>query len=160
MEFSDAIFTDDKKRCFLDKITGLNNKTGMKYLLGNLIKQHKRYEDNWALILLTIKDEEKLTKTLKNNAAIKAVAQKLNSSCRTSDILFYLGDYYFCILTRVFDKNDTDEFIAKIRNNIDNVLKIGNNINFASEYGTAFMTYNDSAESMLNRAFYSLPSVK
>lgn len=160
MEFSDAIFTDDQKKCFIDKITGLNNKTGMKYLLDNFIKQHKRYEDNWALILLAIRDEGNMAQTLKEHALIQAAAQKLNSFCRTSDILFYLGDYYFCILTRVFDEDNIDEFIAKIRNNIDKILKIGNNMNFASEYGTAFMKYNDSAESMLNRAFYSLPSVK
>jgi len=160
MEFSDAIFTDNNTECFTDKITGLNNKTGMKYLLDNFIKQYERYEDNWVLILLTIKNEKKWDQTLKKDTIIQTVAQKLSTLCRKSDIIFYLYDYYFCILTRVFNQNNVDEFIMKIQNNLGKIFKIGNDTSLALKYGTAFMKYNDSAENMLKRAFYSMTSVK
>ncbi len=160
MEFLDVIFTDNDTECFTDKITGLNNKTGMKYLLDNFIKQYERYEDNWVLILLTIENKNKWDQKLKKDVILQTVAQKLSSFCRKSDTIFYLYDYYFSILTRAFSQNNVDEFIIRIENNLGNIFKISNDVSLDLRYGIAFMRYNDSVESMLKRAFYSMMSVK
>ncbi len=142
------------KECFIDDKTGLNNSLGLNYLVTHILKQHKRYEENWSLVAFDA-SKEKFARLECDNLSQKdidlAVSKMLTAICRNSDILSYCGNSVFCILSRVFEGDDTVKFANKILKHLKNLEYKNCKIEVNAKFGITFSKYEDNAENFFLR---------
>jgi diguanylate cyclase (GGDEF)-like protein len=147
-------YKGEKEACFKDKITNLNNAVGLIYLLEYILKQHKRYEENWSLIVLDTDIEHVKTDckdTTAQDEIEKVVADALRKTCRNSDILAYLGSAKFCVLSRVFEGDDTVRFADKLLKHLKQLEYKSCKIEIEVKAGITFTKYEDNAEDVFER---------
>ncbi len=145
-------------KCLIDAKTGLHNAVGLLYLIDAFLTQHKRYEDNWAMITFNVNRSLLISKSrsLTQDEIDTAVAKLLKGACRRSDILSFWGDATFCILTRVFEGDDVIMFTEKILKLLKNVPVEGDTIEIKAYFAITFSTYSDTPEKFLKRSFETL----
>ncbi len=158
LSFPNQDLRDEINRCLIDTKTHLNNATGMFYLIDNLLKQHQRYEDNWALLTFSVNKEFVSCdlEQISQDEIDKLTASTLKNICRSSDILSFCGDAIFCILTRVFEGDDMVMFAEKILRNLKNLTFNNSRVEINARFGITFSKYKDTTEEFINRSFSSL----
>ncbi len=143
------------EQCFIDKTTKLNNLTGLSYIATHILKQHKRYEENWSLVVFDTNIEKYVRAECDNINQTDinlAVAKTLTDICRQSDILAFCGNSTFCILSRVFEGDDTVRFANKILKHITNIQYKDCKIEINTQFGITFSKYEDSTQNFFKRA--------
>ncbi len=146
---------DKKKECFIDKKTGLNNGVGLLYLMENLHNQYERYEENWSFMVFRADIDSDVSSScsdISQNDVNVAISNVLKSICRNSDIIAFCESGYFCILTRVFEGDDTVEFANKILKNLKGVRYKDCVMDINAKFGITFSKHKDSVESFVSRA--------
>ncbi len=146
---------EKKKECFRDKVTGLNNSVGLLYLMENLHNQFERYEENWSFMVFSCDVNENVSTSCSNVTQKEvnvAISDVLKNICRTSDIIAFCEDDKFCILTRVFEGDDTVEFANKILRNLKNINFKDCLLNINAKFGITFSKNGDTIESFVSRA--------
>ncbi len=138
------------EECFTDKTTHLNNITGLSYLVKHILKQHKRYEENWSLVAILIDYKHNCASINQDKIYIKT-AEILKNICRDSDILTFCSNSTFCILSRVFEGDDTARFAQKIKKHLQKIELNGCTINSDIKFGITFSRYNDTASNIFTR---------
>ncbi len=147
----------DKKvnECFIDKKTGLNNATGLYYLMKNLHKQYERYEENWSFIIFNT-DIHKYVNSNCSNLVQDDIdiitSDILKKICRDSDILSFCEGGKFCILTRVFEGDDTIKFARKILKNLTDTDYNGCRVSINAKFGVTFSKNEDTPKKIMERA--------
>jgi diguanylate cyclase (GGDEF)-like protein len=146
-------YKGEKEACFKDKKTNLNNTVGLNYLLEHILKQHKRYEENWSLIVLDADIGYAKTdcKDIAQDEIDKVIAETLKEVCRNSDILAYLGNAKFCVLSRVFEGDDTVRFADKLLKYLKQLENNNCKIEMEARVGITFTKYEDNAEDVFER---------
>ncbi len=153
--FQTKELNDKKKECFIDNKTGLNNTVGMLYLLENLHHQFERYEENWSFMIFLADINENVSSgcsDITQKDINLAISQLLKDICRTSDIIAFCEDNKFCILTRVFEGDDTVEFANKILKNLKSVNFNNCTLDINAKFGITFSKHGDDIESFVSRA--------
>ncbi len=147
------------KECFIDKNTGLNNGTGLMYLMENMHHQYERYEENWSFIMFEANMEKNIRSScldITQKDINKAVSSTLRKICRNSDIIAFCGNNKFCILTRVFEGDDIVRFANKILKNLKNIYFKDCIIDINSKFGITFSKHLDTLDSFISRAEIAL----
>ncbi|WP_025209752.1 GGDEF domain-containing protein [Hippea sp. KM1] len=154
----------DKIEKDLKSENGLNNKSALYFLINHILTQHQRYEENYSLIMFECKVGENVDSKcseLNQKRLDGLVADKLRSICRKSDVLFHCSDGFFCILTRVFEGDDTIMFCKKIDKNLSSLNYDDDcKINLDLKFGITFSKDKDTVESFSQRAFEALKKAK
>ncbi|WP_022670488.1 GGDEF domain-containing protein [Hippea alviniae] len=158
MQFFQQEDLDRLEKALKNETTGLYNKSTLYLLMDNILKQHERYEENWSFILMDCSLERisSSCEALKQEQVDKAVAEKLKSICRKSDILFYCENGLFCILTRVFEGDDTVKFCEKLSKNLKELNAEGCIIDIMPKFGITFSKLNDTPEAFSQRSYDAL----
>ncbi len=158
MQFFQQEELDKLEETLKDKTTGLYNKQTLYLLMDNLLKQHERYEENWSFILMdcSLERVSSSCKDLMQDQLDKAIGKKLTAICRKSDMLFYCDKGLFCILTRVFEGDDTVKFCEKLSRNLKELNVNGCVVDVMPKFGITFSKLSDSAESFSQRSYDAL----
>ncbi|AEA33672.1 GGDEF domain-containing protein [Hippea maritima] len=138
----------------------LNNKSALYFLIDHILTQHQRYEENYSLIMFESKIGKNVDSScieLKQDKIDKIVADKLKSVCRKSDMLFHCDDGFFCILTRVFEGDDTVMFCKKLDKHLSNLEYDDDcRLSIDLKFGVTFSKDKDTVEAFSQRAFEAL----
>ncbi len=152
---------DKIRQAFIDDETGLNNKTGLVYLLDNFLIQYERYEENISLIIFDADIKYARSSDNINQSDINlATADMLKRICRRSDLIFFLGGSFFAILTRVLNGDDMVDFSNKILKYMKNLKHNDKNIELNAKFGITFSKNGDSVDNMMERALSAIDRAK
>ncbi len=147
----------NRSDCFESPYSGLHNAVGLYYLVENFLKQHERYEENWAILVFsTDRDFVSSSCAIGQDEIDAAVASTLVRICRRSDVLSYCDSGLFCILTRVFEGDDMVMFARKILRYLEEMEYNDCKLTVAAKFGITFSKFSDTAETFMERAFEAL----
>ncbi len=159
MQFFQQKDLDKLNKDLIDQNTQLYNKTALYFLMNHILLQHERYEENYSFIIFDCSKDHSVRSNcpdITQDQIDKAVADKLKKICRRSDILFHCDDGVFCILTRVFEGDDTVLFCEKITRNLKDLNHQDCSLEVKPKYGITFSKINDTPEDFAQRSYDAL----
>jgi diguanylate cyclase (GGDEF)-like protein/PAS domain S-box-containing protein len=102
-----------RELAFTDELTGLASRAQFYQNLKELIKTSSRHRHRFALLYLDLDDFKSVNDSLGHDAGdllLKAIAKRLQSSCREIDFVARLSGDEFCILAKEID----DDYSANV----------------------------------------------
>jgi len=102
-----------RELAFTDELTGLASRAQFYQNLEELIKTSSRHRHRFALLYLDLDDFKSVNDSLGHDAGdllLKAIAKRLQSSCREIDFVARLSGDEFCILAKEID----DDYSANV----------------------------------------------
>jgi len=159
MQFFQKKDLDKLNKGLIDPNTQLYNKTALYFLMSHMLLQHERYEDNYSFIIFDCSTNHSVRSncnSLSQSQVDRVVAKRLKHICRRSDIIFHCDDGIFCILTRVFEGDDTVIFCEKITKNLKELESENCKIEVIPKYGITFSVANDTPEEFAQRSYDAL----
>ncbi len=159
MQFFQQKDLDRLNETLIDKNTGLFNKTALYFLMKHILTQHERYEENYSFIIMNCSVENRIRSncpTVSQDLVDKSISDRLREICRRSDILFHCSPGIFCILTRVFEGDDTVLFCEKITRNLKELHAENCKLEVKPKYGITFSKTNDKPEGLAQRSYEAL----
>ncbi len=105
----EAEYDDIERRLFEDKLTGLPNLEILRQFLEFNVTKAQKHQKNTALLLIDVDEFNKINRQLgraTGDAVLQQVAQRLQSTVRSSDVLGrYKNDEFLLILTELTSRN-------------------------------------------------------
>jgi diguanylate cyclase (GGDEF)-like protein len=112
-----------------DILTGLANKYRLNEVFLSIKATAVRHQTQFALLFIDLNDFKPINDEfghLVGDQVLYQIAQRLHDSIREVDLAARVGgDEFVIILTEVKDENDVTQFIAKIKQQIHDRIKIG-----------------------------------
>ena len=156
---------ESEARALVDALTNVLNRNAYNLKIGELVHEYKRYNEEWALLVLDIDHFKKFNDTYGHKTGdkvLKSVAATVSNSIRVSDHIFrYGGEEFVVILSRI-NKETTKTLSEKIRREVerDYFVDGDNELKVTMSIGATIITPEDTEASLFERADKALYQAK
>jgi len=144
------------KMALFDKLTGIYNRQAFEIMINESIKQTKRNNSKFSIIIFDIDDFKKINDSyghLIGDVVIKKVAEISKNSIREIDNIFRWGGDEFFVILKDCSMKDAAEVAAKIEENINSIVIEENfNVKLSISGGISEYSSGDSLEEVIKRA--------
>ena len=156
---------ESEAKALVDALTNVLNRNAYNMKIGELVHEYKRYNEEWALLVLDIDHFKKFNDTYGHkigDKVLKSVAATISNSIRVSDHIFrYGGEEFVVILSRI-NKETTKNLSEKIRREVerDYLVDGDNELKVTMSIGATIITPEDTEASLFERADKALYQAK
>jgi len=147
-------FSELNSMVYKDHLTNIGNRAYYEATIHNAVEQNNRTHQGLSLILLDIDNFKPINDTcghLKGDEVLKAFAQVLTKSVRTSDMIFRIGGDEFAIILVPAESSSIikvhQRLLQEIKNNI-----ILSEVNFCASIGSSQWEIGMSATQLFEKA--------
>jgi len=153
-----------KQMAYFDHVTGLANHTQLTVVLNHILKRAQRYKDSVAILFIDLDHFKLVNDTFGHGVGdilLKKIADRLQLSIRSSDIVARIGGDEFVIVLDQCQISDAEQFTNKLMKSINEPILIHKHelmvqasigISFFPKHGHDVLTLLKAADAAMYRA--------